>query len=162
RPRRQADRGLAVVEHARDDPRPHRRPERRRLAMRRRRATVLSPCRAYRYVLWRTWGGVGADYAAVVRLNPSSADEKPGDPTVRRCVGFARRWGYGALCLVNLFALRATDPAALKAHAAPVGPDNDRWLIEAARGAAVVVAAWGAGGAYLGRGETVARLLGGG
>ncbi len=125
------------------------------------RQTVLSPCRAYRYVLWRGWDRANPAYALFVGLNPSTADEGEDDPTVRRCVAYARRWGYGAVCVVNLFAYRAADPRVMKAHPSPVGPDNDRWLLGQAKGAGVVVAAWGAGGTHRGRDQAVTRLLGG-
>src|SRR5437763_12292606 len=106
------------------------------------RRTVFSACRAYRYALWREAAPGRPGYALVIGLNPSAADETADDPTVRRCRDFARRWGYGALCLANLFAYRATEPAALKAAAAPVGRGNDRWLTRLAAAAGVVVAAW--------------------
>jgi hypothetical protein len=95
-----------------------------------------------------------------VGLNPSTADEVRDDPTVRRCVGYAKRWGYGALCLTNLFAFRASDPRVLKAHPSPVGADNDRWLAALARRAGIVIAAWGVEGTHLGRDSAVLRLLG--
>jgi hypothetical protein len=79
---------------------------------------------------------------------------------VRRCVGYAKRWGYGALCLTNLFAFRASDPRVLKAHPSPVGADNDRWLAALARRAGIVIAAWGVEGTHLGRDSAVLRLLG--
>ena len=122
--------------------------------------TVLSACRTYRYVLWREVAAGRPGYALFVGLNPSTADETADDPTVRRCADFARRWGYGALGLANLFAYRATDPAVLKAAAAPVGRGNDRWLARLAAGAGVVVAAWGVHGAFAGRDRAVAALLG--
>ena len=77
-------------------------------------------------------------------LNPSTADEQRDDPTIRRCIGFARDWGYGGLEVVNLFAFRATDPRELRHAADPVGPQNDHHLALAARRATLVVAAWGA------------------
>lgn len=100
-------------------------------------------------------------YAVFVGLNPSTADEVEDDPTIRRCVDYAKRWGYGALCMVNLFAYRATEPAVMKAHAAPVGDENDRWLVEVAKEAGVVVAAWGVDGKHSERDKAVIRLLAG-
>ena len=90
------------------------------------RETVFSPCRRWRYTLWRDWmddvleleeraGNNSAKYAMFIGLNPSTADETRDDPTVRRCVGFAKSWGYGALCMTNIFAWRDTDPAGMKA-----------------------------------------------
>jgi hypothetical protein len=124
------------------------------------RQTILSPCRTYRYVLWREWDMMNPAYAMFVGLNPSTADELEDDPTIRRCVDYAKRWGYGALCTANLFAYRATEPAVMKAHPQPVGVDNDRWLTELATNAGVVVAAWGVDGVHLARDKAVELLLG--
>ena len=121
------------------------------------RGALLSPCREYRYTLWRRWDET--PMAMFVGLNPSTADETLDDPTIRRCVGFARSWGYGGLLMCNLFGLRATDPAAMKAAIDPVGSLADQTLLAEAQRAAVVVAAWGTHGAHLGRGAAVRRLL---
>lgn len=77
-------------------------------------------------------------------LNPSIADSLIDDPTIQRCVGYARSWGCGGIAVTNLFAFRSTDPAALKAAPDPVGPDNDLHILAAARSSAIVVVAWGA------------------
>jgi hypothetical protein len=76
-------------------------------------------------------------------LNPSTADEHSDDPTLRRCIGFARQWGLGGLNVVNLYAFRATKPADLWLAADPVGPENDRYLASAAATDELIVAAWG-------------------
>lgn len=94
-----------------------------------------------------------------VGLNPSTADETTDDPTVRRCIAYAQDWGYGALCMTNLFAFRATRPEDLKAAAEPVGPENDRFLLRHAARAEIVVAARGNHGAYLGREARVRALI---
>lgn len=123
------------------------------------RSTIFSQCRTYRYALWRDFGGVvGEGYAMFIGLNPSTADEVADDPTIRRCMAYAKAWGYGALCMANLFAFRATDPSDMKAAADPVGPDNDQHLLRLARDADVIVAAWGTNGIYMGR-DTVVRAL---
>ena len=122
------------------------------------RKTKFSPCRTYRYALWREWIG-GSGYAMFVGLNPSTADEMLDDPTIRRCIGFAKSWGYAALCMTNLFAFRATEPKDMMAAADPIGPGNDAFLQELAPDAGVVVAAWGAHGAYRGRDAEVCRML---
>ncbi len=93
------------------------------------RQTILSKCRTYRYVLWREWDMVNTEYAMFIGLNPSTADEIEDDPTIRRCVDYATRWGYGALCMTNLFAYRETDRELMQKHPSPVGADNDRWLV---------------------------------
>ena len=122
------------------------------------RTALFSPCRRYRYTLWRRWGG-RRGYAMFVGLNPSTADEERDDPTVRRCIGYARAWGYSGLCMTNIFAFRATDPAVMLAEPDPVGADTDYWLVESARRAAIVVAAWGVHGAHRDRHAQVRALL---
>jgi hypothetical protein len=92
-------------------------------------------------------------------LNPSTADAERDDPTIRRCGGFARAWGFGAMTVVNLFALRATDPARLRRARDPIGRDNDRHIAEAAAGADALVLAWGIHGALRDRDRAVLALL---
>ena len=118
----------------------------------------FSPDRRYRYRLDAALSGAGG-VCMFVMLNPSKADETRSDPTVTRCKRFAARWGYGALWVCNLFALRSTNPAALVESPAPVGAENDRRILEAARAADAIVCAWGNHGAYLGRGDEVLRTL---
>ena len=120
-------------------------------------AATFSPCRRYRYTLWRRWGD--GPYAMFVGLNPSTADETQDDPTIRRCIRFARDWGYSALCMTNLFALRATDPKVMLSDPNPEGQDNDYWLVQSAAGAGIVVAAWGAHGGHQRQDDHVRRLL---
>jgi hypothetical protein len=67
-------------------------------------------------------------YALFIGLNPSTADEKEDDPTIKRCINYSKKWGYGGLCMVNLFAFRATDPSDLKAFHEPIGLENDKWI----------------------------------
>jgi hypothetical protein len=122
------------------------------------RGAILSDCQQYRYALWRIWA---ADRPTVlfIGLNPSTADATSDDPTLRRCVGFARDWGYGGLYLLNLFAYRATDPARLRQAADPVGPANDAWLRQVAATAGLAVAAWGNHGSYRQRNQAVQRII---
>ena len=86
-------------------------------------------------------GGEGT--VVFVGLNPSTADETRDDPTTRRCVGFARDWGFARLELVNLFAFAATEPAELRSAPDPVGPGNLDAVAEATGRADLVVCAWG-------------------
>jgi hypothetical protein len=123
------------------------------------RSCVFSPDRLHRYTLWREFDLTNRSYVQFVGLNPSTADEVQDDPTVRRCIDFAKRWGYGALCMTNLFAYRATDPDDMLAAADPVGPENDMWLARIAAGAGLVVAAWGNHGGFIERDRAVATLL---
>lgn len=108
------------------------------------RTALFSPCGRYRYRLGRRWGdGRGGATVLWIMLNPSTADEQRDDPTIRRCIGFSRAWGFGAAEMVNLFALRSTDPGVLRVVADPVGPANGAHILEAAGEAAVLIAAWG-------------------
>lgn len=106
-------------------------------------SATLSPCGTYRYDLWRRWGN--GSWALWMMLNPSTADAEVDDPTIRRCRGFSERSGYGGLAVVNLFAYRATDPAALTRARDPVGPLNAQtikhWLAD--ERVSAVIAAWG-------------------
>ncbi len=120
--------------------------------------TVFSPCQRYRYTLWREWAPHLAPYAMFVGLNPSTADATLDDPTVRRCIGFAKAWGYGALCMTNLFGWRSTDPRELRKAADPVG-ENDAWLRKCAAEAGIIVAAWGLHGALKGRATEVIGMI---
>jgi hypothetical protein len=123
------------------------------------KGATFSPCRAYRYSLWRKWGPEQGGYAMFVGLNPSTADETLDDPTVRRCIAFAKDWGYSGMLMTNIFAYRATDPEVMKAVSEPVGQENDDTLRRLAQGAGVVVAAWGVHGTHIGREEAVRALL---
>ncbi len=117
----------------------------------------LSLCRRYRYDLWRRW--TEAPYCMIVGLNPSTADEREDDATIRKCVVYAKRWGYGALCMTNLFAFRATQPKDMMAAADPIGPDNDRKLEALSRCAGIIIAAWGNDGKWKGRDKQVMAIL---
>jgi len=135
------------------------------------RQATISACGRYRYTLERCWPTLedGKGVALFVMLNPSKADAQVDDPTIRKCVGFARRWGYNAIEVVNLFAWRATKPPDLQAaHEAGhdvIGPENDSAIRAASARARIVIVAWGAeaGRAYLGhnhaRIDHVCRLL---
>jgi len=120
---------------------------------------VISPCGKYRYRLRRQLSNAGDSTCLFVMLNPSKADASDDDPTIRRCIGFARGWGYHWLSVVNLFAWRATDPADMRAAEDPVGTQNDDWIRDEADNADLVVCAWGAHGAHAGRGNAVRDLL---
>lgn len=89
---------------------------------------VYSDCQTYRYAL--TWQWAPGPRLLWVMLNPSTASELVNDPTVERCERRARALGFGGFRVVNLFALRATDPRALRLADDPVGPGNDPALAE--------------------------------
>ena len=107
----------------------------------------FSPCRTWRYALWRRWDWQGyANQVMFIGLNPSTADETEDDPTIRRCINFAKSWGYDGLLMMNAYAFRATDPRKMKAAADPIGPGNDEALAYRAKQVGLVVVAWGAHG----------------
>lgn len=138
-----------------------------------RRICEFSPDRRYRYTLWREWpveemliGERSAEthaheYLVVIGLNPSTADETKNDPTIRRCIDFAKRWGFGALCMLNLFAYRATKPEDMKKSYTPVGDDNDYWIRRCVNdpGCGRILAAWGKHGSHMGRAKFVLDYL---
>lgn len=123
------------------------------------RATAtLSDDGVYRYRLDRIWDP-DAPRALFIMLNPSTADATTDDPTIRRCRTFAHREQLGGFTVVNLYALRSPDPAALLDHPDPVGPDCDHHLLQAMRHPHVAIAAWGAHPFAERRAEYVARLV---
>lgn len=116
----------------------------------------FSRCRSYRYSLERSWVG-GNGRALFIGLNPSTADHRKDDPTIRRCVGFAKSWGYEAMEIVNLFAYRATYPCDLKQADDPIGPANNRWLSKAIGRSDVTICCWGNDGDFLGRSQVITQ-----
>ena len=98
----------------------------------------------YRYRLWREVVPKGPSGSCLfVMLNPSTADAMKDDPTIRKCVGFCKRWGFERLFVVNLFAFRSTDPGGLREAADPRGPENDGWVHAEVECCNRVVLAWG-------------------
>ncbi|TIW09543.1 MAG: DUF1643 domain-containing protein [Mesorhizobium sp.] len=156
------------------------------------KGATISACGKYRYRLWREWrlhpapalwnmwtdehgkpvvdgGGhqLGEPKACVfVMLNPSTADGEEDDPTIRRCVGYAKAWGYDRLEVINLFAYRATEPKALLAlghNDDPVGEGNldaFRHVLNLDYPVGTIICAWGAHGAHLGQDETALGWMG--
>ncbi|WP_027947183.1 DUF1643 domain-containing protein [Amycolatopsis taiwanensis] len=112
------------------------------------KSAVISPCGTYRYELTRRWSD--GPPVGWVMLNPSTADANLDDPTIRRCIAFAKAWGYGGIVVRNLYALRATDPRELDRHSEPIGPDNDAHLARCV-GEPLTIVAWGARGGDRGR-----------
>lgn len=123
---------------------------------------IFSPCRTWRYALRHTWADSPDDRERSIvwiGLNPSTADENQLDPTLRRIRNYSRDWGFNTFHMLNLFAFRATDPRAMRRAPDPVGPDNDRWMLETARHADRIICAWGRHGRHLGRDAAVLALL---
>jgi len=108
----------------------------------------------YRMRLVREWD-LSRPSMLFFMLNPSTADAMLYDPTVRRCLGFANRWGYGSFEVRNLFSLRSTNPGRLKSEEHPVGPmkisyPGDRFDL--------IIAAWGNYGRIRDRGRHVEKF----
>lgn len=110
---------------------------------------LISDDGIYRYSLWRHWGA-GAGRLVFIMLNPSTADGSDDDPTIRRCIAFARREGFDGLEVLNLFAFRSPHPSVLRHEievngwAAAAGEDNAWHWKRVLSVSDVAVAAWGA------------------
>ena len=125
-------------------------------------SAIFSECGRYRYRLTRQLG-IQAPLCTFVMLNPSTATAEQDDPTIRRCIGFARAMGCGRLVVANIFAWRATKPADMRAAADPVGPENDAHIEQIARETAEtggkLICAWGTHGAFHDRDRDVMAIL---
>jgi hypothetical protein len=123
-------------------------------------SAVFDVSESYRYSLWRAWSAYQLRIVFVL-LNPSTADDRKNDPTIRRCIGFARAWKFGSLEVVNLFAYRATNVRELFKIDDPIGEENDYYLMKAVERCLTVVVGWGTRGALFGRDHQVMSLLAG-
>jgi hypothetical protein len=114
-------------------------------------SAVIDPTGQYRYRLTRRWGdesvAMGSTLMPFLMLNPSTADASQDDPTIRRCMGFARREGAHGITVVNVGAYRATDPKDWAKARDPFGPDNFSHIYDVAELAGYIVAAWGSNSA---------------
>lgn len=120
-------------------------------------AEIVGP---YRYLLGRRWDA-SKGICLFVGVNPSTANEKKDDKTSTKLIGYGKRWGFGAIEIVNLFAWRSKDPSVLPQLGDPVGPLCDQRIVEAAARASRIVVAWGNNGALRGRPAQVLELLSG-
>lgn len=114
------------------------------------KGAILSGDRRYRYFLWRIVDPLNRP-VNFIGLNPSTAAEFKDDQTIRRCMNYAKSWGYGAVYMTNLYGFRSTDPKGLLSVDDPVGPENDRWLYTIADQSAMVVLCWGKPGGARGK-----------
>jgi hypothetical protein len=121
-------------------------------------AATFSPCEVYRYTLERVWQPELPRLLWVL-LNPSTATEKKFDPTNTKGMNFSIAWGFGACVFVNLFAFRSPHPKVMRASPIPIGPDNDKHILEQAELAGKVVVAWGNDGRHWHRDQAVLKLL---
>lgn len=128
------------------------------------KTAVLSDCGLYRYELTRTWD-IAGKRCCWIMLNPSTADADLDDPTIRKCMGFAKAWGFGGIRVLNLWAYRTPYPSALvdaaEAGIDVEGPLNAARLVSATPMAELVVAGWGTNGTWRNKGAKCAQLLAG-
>ncbi len=105
---------------------------------------VISECGLYRYRLWRVWEELQPIMVFVMQ-NPSTADANDDDPTIRKCIGFARKSSFGGIMVMNVFAYRATDEREMLNVADPIGPENEKHLLAARQCSLLtrLVVAWG-------------------
>tara|TARA_B100001094_G_C17999483_1_gene704394 strand:- start:121 stop:579 length:459 start_codon:yes stop_codon:yes gene_type:complete len=106
------------------------------------KGAIISDCKKFRYRLWRVWDKTKPKVLFIM-LNPSTADENNDDPTIRRCINFAKSWGYGGVFIGNLFAYRTAYPKELKEAGFLIGDDNESHLKEMKGLCDKVVCAWG-------------------
>ncbi len=122
------------------------------------RSAIFSTCRTFRYTLSRSWNKK-ASMVLFIGLNPSRADETIDDPTIRRCIKFAKGWGFGGFYIANLFAFCSYDPKVLLKVKDPIGPKNDTILQNLILKSEDIVLIWGNNGNYLKRNEKVLKLI---
>lgn len=128
----------------------------------------FSPCRTWRYSLWRKFESFDEStqnrMLMFIGLNPSTADETEDDPTVRRCIRFAKDWGYNGLYMLNAYGYRATNPHDMKriikehGSAAAVGEGNNAALTQKGVCSDMIIAAWG-NHCELGREREICELI---
>ena len=118
---------------------------------------IFDPTGMYRYTLWREWCA-DSPRVAFIMLNPSTADDRKDDPTIRRCMAFARAWHFGSMEVVNLFAYRATYYSELFKANDPIGEENNRFLLQAVERCSTIVLGWGTRGTFLSRNRQVMSL----
>ena len=129
---------------------------------------IFSEDRVYRYKLWRPVEQPENnnhlqtnDTLTFIMLNPSVANEDKNDATIRRCLGYAKIWGYNELVVVNLFAMISTEPKDL--YSATIDPmggeENNYHIIDAINNSSLSICAWGNHGIYQNRGNIVKGLI---
>lgn len=119
---------------------------------------IISKDKIYRYKLSRTWDSTKPTIL-FIGLNPSIANENVDDPTITRCINFAKDWGYGTLLMANLFAFRSTYPKDIYLIDDPIGKDNDHYLLECVTQSDLIVACWGNNGTYMNREKVITELV---
>jgi hypothetical protein len=122
------------------------------------KGALFSNCKKYRYTLCRIWNR-NKSYAVFIGLNPSVADANIDDPTIRRCIKYAKDWNLGGLYMLNLFSYIATNPKVMKNKKYPIGKLNDKWLLKISKDAGIIIGAWGNDGSHLMRSKSIKKLI---
>lgn len=120
---------------------------------------IYTDCEQYRFILTRKWSKTGQRHIAFIGLNPSTATEYQNDPTVARCINYAKAWGYDSMTMLNAFGYRSTDPKGLKSVADPNGKGNDRYILKECRTADFILLCWGTHAALNNRSEELLKKL---
>jgi len=125
---------------------------------------IFSDCRTWRYNLIREFEdrsltGTREGTLVMILLNPAKATAEQDDPTNRRGIDFAKRWGFKRLEFVNLFAGRTPEPEKLKQMDDPIGPENDKYISQACGRANKIICGWGNHGSYMNRAEEVYQMV---
>lgn len=127
------------------------------------RETLFSPDRKHRYTLYRRLHSPGQTImdrtVSFICLNPSTADEIEDDPTVRRAMGYAKSFGGSEFYMLNIFALRSTQPSFLYVDPDPIGEENDEHIKFVCDHSHLIICGWGNHGSLLGRGADVTMML---
>ena len=118
----------------------------------------FSSCRKYRYALWRIWD-LSRPFLMFIGLNPSTADETKDDPTIIRCINFAKSWNYGGIYVTNLFAYRSSSTKKMMIFRNPIGVENDKWIKNLSQKSNIIIAAWGNDGIHLNRSKTIENKI---
>ena len=106
------------------------------------------------YVLSRIWDE-SKPLVVIIGLNPSTADEKDDDNTIKKCINFSKNWGYGGLYMLNLFAFRATAPSDMFNASSPIGEENSKYIEKYSKLSDKVICAWGNNGNFKNRSKEV-------
>ncbi|MEM7769975.1 MAG: DUF1643 domain-containing protein [Cyanobacteria bacterium P01_E01_bin.6] len=120
--------------------------------------SLFSPCKNYRYSLWRIWD-TNQPIVLFIGLNPSTADANYNDPTIRRCISFAKHWDYGGIYVANLFAWRTPHPSVLKKTPNPIGNKTNYWLAKLNNDTHLTIACWGNHGNFRHRDKDILTML---
>lgn len=105
-------------------------------------SAIISPCGLYRYRLERTIAMEGPVYA-FFGINPSTADASVDDATVRKWIGFCKRWGASRFIVGNVFAYRSTDVSQLATVADPFGDEIGDHVTDIINDSDILVPCWG-------------------